>query len=164
MSVPLPGFGVRPKSAPFYDWDEYGKGASRVVSDAVEEDLDCLLDLDELWPEGRHRCGPQNDLFASVRVCDRGEPHLAAAVAERVDADPDLGKLFVLVEDEPGFVPEGLEELAVDVPFGLVLRDPENLGLEFALLLLRVQPFDLAQFHDALPGREVPEVAAGAGG
>lgn len=123
-----------PGRGPFYDGDDCGDGASRVVPDAFQKNLDCLLDLDEHGPDRRHCGGSEDDAFSPVTVRDRGEPHFASAVAEGVDGDPDLGKLLGFVDYKPRFVAEGIEQLRVDVPLGLVLRDPEDFSLKLPLL------------------------------
>ena len=129
-----------------------------MVAQAPQEHFDGLFDLDEHWPLCWDCGGPEDDLFAPCRVCDCGEPHFASAVAERVESDPYFGKPLALLEDKAGFIPEGFEELAVDVALPRVLRDPEDFGLKLALLLFRVDAFDLTEFHDGFPWREVAEV------
>ena len=81
-------------------------------------------------------------------------------MAEGVDADENFRERegIVPVEFEPFFLPERVEQFAVDVCFRALLCDSEDLGLKLALELFRVESSDLGEFHDALPGREVPEV------
>ena len=129
-----------------------------MVAQTPEEHFDRLFDLDEHWPLGWHRGRSEDDLFASCRVCDCGESHFAPAVTEGVESDPYFGEPFGFPEDKAGFVAERVEELAVNVPLARVFWDPEDFRLEFALLLFGVDSFDLTEFHDGFPWREVPEV------
>ena len=116
------------RDGPFDDWDEHGQPAPRVVPDSVEKHAHGLCDLDEHGSERRDGCGAEDDLFASCRVCDCGESHLASSVAEGVDADPDLRELFPLCEREAGLFFERVEQLAVDVALCDVFRHAEHLG------------------------------------
>lgn len=137
------------------DWDE---GASWMISEPSEKHFDCLFDLDEHWALCWHRCCPEDDFFASARVCDCGESHFAPSVAERVEPDPYFCESVGVFEDKARLFLERDEELGVDVAFARVLWDSEDFGLEFPLLFFWIDSLDLTEFHDGFPRREVPEV------
>ena len=79
-------------------------------------------------------------------------------MAEGVYSDPHFCEPFSVLWDEPFLLLEGVEELRVDVPLCRVLWYSEDLSLEFALLLFRVDSFDLCELHDTFPPWEVPQI------
>ena len=143
---------------PFDNWDDDCHCGSRVVSEFSEEDVDCGSDLDQHWPSCWDCCCSEDDLFSSARVCDCRESHFGPSVAEGVDSDPDFCEAFSVFWDKPWFFSECVEECRVDVPLCGILWDPEDLCLEFALLLFWIDSFDLGEFHDTFPRREVSEI------
>ena len=56
----------------FDNGDDWNECATWVIPESCEEHFDCLFDLDEHGPFRWDRGAPQDDLFASARVCDCG--------------------------------------------------------------------------------------------